>query len=268
MARKKSNDEGGGPNWLDTYADMVTLLLTFFVLLFSISSVDAQKWEILVKSFSGEENLESGTQIVVQPSEDKKNPNGITVGQDPELDGHEIDSPEKVVEFANLYPYLKKYVEDNELESDVSLYNGNGYVFIIFRNNIFFDGDSSVLKNEGKEILNVFTAAITNISEDIGKVSCDGHTARARATPNTVATDRMLSSDRAVNVVCYIQGKNIIDPAKLVSTGHGEFKPIVPHDGTEATRQKNRRVELCIFEKEKGEKTLDDIYAEINKNIN
>lgn len=263
MARKKPQEDGEGPNWLDTYADMVTLLLTFFVLLFSISSVDAQKWEILVRSFSGE--ADSNSQFVV--NNDDLNPgDGILDGQEDKLPASIIDNPEDIKDFDDLYKYLQNYVTENNLESDISLYDGDGYTFIIFRNNIFFDGDSAVLKPEGKEILDVFSDAMVNISDQVGKISCEGHTARAadEATPNSVIADRMLSSDRAVNVLCYIQQKNVIDPGKLVSTGHGEFKPIVPHDGTEATRQKNRRVELCIYEAGKEEASLDDIYKTIS----
>lgn len=263
MARKKPEESGGGPNWLDTYADMVTLLLTFFVLLFSISSVDAQKWEIIVRSFSGQ--LESDSQFVV--SDDELDPgDGTLAGQEDKLPEQLIENPEDVQEFDDLYKYLQNYIQQNNLESDISLYNGDGYTFIIFRNNIFFDGDSSVLKNEGKGILDAFTAAMTNISDQVGKISCEGHTARAadQTTPNSVIADRRLSSDRAVNVLCYVQQKNIIAPEKLVSTGHGEFKPIVPHDGTEQTRQRNRRVELCIYESGKTEVSLDEIYKIIS----
>ena len=270
MAKKKHQDEGGGPNWLDTYADMVTLLLTFFILLFSISSVDAQKWEILVKSFSGE--AESDSQVVIQSDDQTKPGDGVVAGEqgDGMLDNKEITSPEEVVDFDDLYRYLQSYVKENNLESDISLYNGDGFTFIIFRNNIFFDGDSSILKPEGKQILDVFSSAMVNISDQIGKLSCEGHTARAadQSTPNAVIADRKLSSDRAVNVLCYIQEKGVLAPEKLVSTGHGEFKPIVPHDGTEATRQKNRRVELCMFESGKSEKSLDEIYKIISEQEN
>ncbi len=263
MARKKPQEEGGGPNWLDTYADMVTLLLTFFVLLFSISSVDAQKWEILVRSFSGE--MDSDSQFVIT-DEEKEPDDGINAGQEDLLPDQLVKNPEDVKQFDDLYKYLQNYIQENDLESDISLYNGDGYTFIIFRNNIFFDGDSSVLKQEGKGILDAFTGAMTNISDQVGKISCEGHTARAadQSTPNSVIADRRLSSDRAVNVLCYIQQKNVLAPEKLVSTGHGEFKPIVPHDGTEATRQKNRRVELCIYEAGKEEASLDEIYKIIS----
>lgn len=266
MAKKKKREEGGGPNWLDTYADMVTLLLTFFVLLFSISSVDAQKWEILVRSFSGE--LNSNSQVIVNPDPNQtEDLSGINTAEDKEISDKTVTNPDEVLQFEDLYKYLENYIQENHLEGDISLYNGDGYTFIIFRNNIFFDGDSSVLKPEGKQILDVFSGAIVHITDQIGKISVEGHTARANSAtkPNTVTTDRRLSSDRAVNVLCYIQEKNLIDPSKLVSTGHGEFKPIVPHDGTEETRQKNRRVELCVFEAGKDEMTLDQIYAEINK---
>ena len=84
MKKKRNIEEGGGPNWLDTYADMVTLLLTFFVLLFSISTVNAEKWSILVKALSSnssqanqivinaDKNKESSDDKLVPPAEDNK----------------------------------------------------------------------------------------------------------------------------------------------------------------------------------------------------
>ena len=51
MAKKKRDDEGGY-SYMDTYGDLVTLLLTFFILLFSMSTVDNEKWEMLIKAFS------------------------------------------------------------------------------------------------------------------------------------------------------------------------------------------------------------------------
>ena len=65
MSRRKNQDSGGGEGtWLSTYSDMVTLLLSFFVLLYAISSVDEQKYEKIVKSFNPsiiEDDTESET---------------------------------------------------------------------------------------------------------------------------------------------------------------------------------------------------------------
>ena len=52
MALKKKSGGGGGANWMDTYGDMVTLLLCFFVLLYSMSTIDSSKWQALVMSFN------------------------------------------------------------------------------------------------------------------------------------------------------------------------------------------------------------------------
>ena len=76
MRKKQSHnqDEGGGANWMDTYGDLVTLLLCFFVLLFSFSTIDAQKWEQLVKSFSGASGIMENFSPV-----GPEDPNGIVI---------------------------------------------------------------------------------------------------------------------------------------------------------------------------------------------
>lgn len=75
MKRKRSQDDegGGGANWMDTYGDLVTLLLCFFVLLFSFSSIDAGKWQQLVATFSGSSGVMEGFE-----PDDESIPSGIT----------------------------------------------------------------------------------------------------------------------------------------------------------------------------------------------
>ena len=65
----------------------------------------------------------------------------------------------------------------------------------------------------------------------------------------------------------YISQKNVVDGHKLSSAGYGEHNPIVPHDGTEATRIKNRRVEIYIAQEGAKELTLNEIYDEIDKKV-
>ena len=266
MKKKRNVDEGGGPNWLDTYADMVTLLLTFFVLLFSMSTVNAEKWEILVKSFQGRSgqqqqiSIEDKAEVAVNPEDE--------VGDgDNEIAQPIPKTPEDVTDVESLYIYLSNYIKSNNKQADVEVKKGDGFTFITFRNNIFFDGDSSVLRDEGKEILTVLSRGIKPINEKVEIVRCSGHTARARSanSPNIDVLDWELSALRAAHVVSYISQKNVIDKDKLSSVGYGEHHPIVPHDGTEKTRIKNRRVEIFISEKDSATISLDEIYKEIDK---
>lgn len=250
MSRRKKSSGGGGSNWMDTYGDMVTLLLCFFVMLYSMSSLDTAKWEILVKSLNP--NAEEITQIVTgtQKSEQQDDvPGGV-------------EKPEEVSDFDELYYQLSKYVEENQLSSDVEITRGDGFTFVTFRNNIFFDGDSYVLKDEGKRVLDDFSEAIQKASDSIAEMQVLGHTSQARPDEmNELVSDRFLSSNRASVVVIYLQQKNIIEPAKLVSMGYGQFRPISPFD-TQETRSKNRRVEILITKDDGVEKTLDDYYKE------
>ncbi len=280
MARKKASDGGGGPNWLDTYADMVTLLLTFFVLLFAMSTVDATKWQTLVKAFST--NKQASATIEQAVLTDPKNPNSgknfdagdaSSAAQNEDASsaggsesGASAAANGKVTDFDSLYKYMNDYVKKNGLQDSVQVHKGDNYTFLTFQNSIFFNGDSSVLLDDGKKILDFLGDGIKSIPDQIGEIRFYGHTARADASTTTSAQafDRALSSDRAKNVLLYVQVKNIIDPGKMVSEGYGEYRPIVPHDGSEATRKKNRRVEIYISKSGKVSSVLDDIYKDIN----
>ena len=236
MKRNKKSG-GGGANWMDTYGDMVTLLLCFFVMLYSMSRVDESKWIALVQSFNPDYAVDEPSQIVV-PGE---------IANEPVTDLPSALTQDQVeAALEGLYVSMSEYVASAGLQDMVSLSKGSGYVFISFDDTIFFDGDSSVLKDGGKAILDQIAVPLAEASGSINEIRVLGHTAQASPDrPNYVDVDRFLSSDRATVVTIYLQEKNIIDPARLVSAGYGQWRPIASNDTAE-TRAQNRRVELII----------------------
>ncbi|HHW46745.1 MAG TPA: OmpA family protein [Clostridiales bacterium] len=253
--RRGGSDYGVGYYWMDTYGDMVTLLLTFFVLLYSISSVDTNKWKILAQSIVGEIQHDEPSNI-------------IGVGGSDENGGFEsIDEtpPDEVTDFSQLYAYLKKYVEDRGLQDSISLHRDDSNILITFSNHIFFDGNSAVIRQEGKEILDFLTDAMKNIGHQIGKIKTYGHTARVENNNFDPYFDDELSCLRAAHVCTYMRIKldGIVPPQKQSAEGMGEWWPAVPHDGTEETRKINRRVEICIAKEGGGYIDIDRIYNEL-----
>lgn len=236
MKRNKKSG-GGGANWMDTYGDMVTLLLCFFVMLYSMSRMDESKWIALVQSFNPGYAVDEPSQIVV-PGEIANEP---VTGLPSALTQDQVEAA-----LEGLYVSMSEYVASAGLQDMVSLSKGSGYVFISFDDTIFFDGDSYVLKDGGKAILDQIAVPLAEASESINEIRVLGHTAQASPDrPNYVDVDRFLSSDRATVVTIYLQEKNIIDPARLVSVGYGQWRPIASNDTAE-TRAQNRRVELII----------------------
>lgn len=251
MAGKRKKRSSGGANWMDTYGDMVTLLLCFFVLLYSMSSIDSEKWELLVKSFNPD--AEYLSQIVTNQEENNYE-NDVSGGSEVQ---------EQIDEFDKIYYTLSNYINENNLQGDIEISKGDGFTFITFRDNVFFDGDSFVLKDEGKVVLDEFSNAIIEAVDSIQEIQILGHTSQARPdVPNEPITDRFLSSNRATEVLLYIQGKDIIEPSKLVSCGYGQFRPISSFD-TRESRAKNRRVEILITKTDSVVKSLDEYYTEV-----
>ena len=122
MLHKKKGG-GGGANWMDTYGDMVTLLLCFFVMLYSMSSVDQNRWIALVQALNPDA-------VVAQGSMEVAPPNGSVVTQE------EIDQ-----EIQELYESMEDYIQQANMTGRVSIGRGNGYVFVSFDDTVFFDGD-------------------------------------------------------------------------------------------------------------------------------
>ena len=248
---KKKSSGGGGANWMDTYGDMVTLLLCFFVLLYSISSLDQNKWIMLVQSFN--------KNALVNVDEQPLGPEG----EDSDSGGDDLpttmpDEIDQVME--ELYDYLALFAASSD-SVNIST-TGDGRIFISFQDAVFFDGDKSVLRPEGKAALDEIIPALEEAGPYLDEVKIMGHTAQARPDQaNTVRGDRTLSTQRAAEVLIYLQensNSDLLDPARLTSEGYGQWRPVATNDTPEG-RAKNRRVEMMISGKNVEEQIGDSI---------
>ena len=235
---------------MDTYGDMVTLLLCFFVLLYAMSSVDQVKWENLVKSLNP--NAEQVSQVVTDTD--------LPAGNDGVPGNTDADQ-----EFEAIYENIQAEMEKLGVAADVDIVQGDGYQFISYKDRVFFDGDSPVLTREGQRVLDGLCRAIRPSAGTIKELRVLGHTSQETPDePNNVETDRHLAALRSANVVIYIQNKNILDPSKLVDCGYGQFHPIATFDTAEG-REKNRRAEILITEEGSTQNDLTDYYNENEK---
>lgn len=252
MAMKRKKAEEGGSNWMDTYGDLVTLLFCFFVLLYSMSSVDQAKWTALVKALSNSEG--EGIQAVLL--------------QEEETEGNEIGVPDDVdltMNVEDLYLALKKAAKEQNVEGQTEITKGEGYTFVSFQDKIFFDGDSWRLREEGKRVLDSFSKILTKVEPKIQEIQIIGHTSQGDPTKqNNPRTDRTLSALRSAEVIIYLQEKGVVNPEKLVSTSYGQFRPIATFK-TAQGRAKNRRVEMLIIGTGVKAKGLEEYYGEVYK---
>lgn len=248
--KKIKAPEGGGADWMGTYGDMVTLLLCFFVLLYSISSVDQAKWENLVKSMNP--NASEVSQIVSDTQ--------LTPGED-DVPGGAPDATSE--QFDQMAQALQDVAASMGIESNVEITKGEGYAFISFRDEVFFDGDSYIIKGQGQAILDGFAGAIAPASDSIKEIQVLGHTTQADPhVVNEVVGDRMLAAERSAQVVSYLQMKNVVEPSKLVSAAYGQYRPIDSF-ATEESRSRNRRAEILITKTGSAEQSLATYYEEV-----
>lgn len=255
MARKKKADGGGGGGgeWLNTYADMVTLLLTFFILLFSMSSLDAAKFNMLVNAFASTGESSDRIIIIAKPTE--------AVGQlDADING--AVSIEDVQDLDSVFISILKYIEENGIQNQVEVSKGEGYVFIRFMDEMLFQPNSARLKNPNMEILNFVGIAIKSIENDVEMISVNGHTAEILENPNYAVSDRELSSARANVVLMYMEDSVGVDSSKLVQVACGKNMPFASN-ATQEGMAKNRRVEILISSDNPIADQLENVYEKL-----
>lgn len=230
---KKAEENTG--EWLNTYADMVTLLLTFFVLLFCCSNLDETKMQFIFQAFKSRGKY-------LNTHVDEQDTMAQDVGGTTDVStpgGGDGTMPQS---FEELYMYLADYIAEADLSESVSVEEGAAHLTIRFDNSVFFDGDSYILKPEGREVLNGIIPGIKAIQDSIYKMEISGHTAKAVSKVN----DFQLSALRACSVQLHLENNETVDSSKYRVIGVGPNEPL--EDNTDP--EKERRVEITIIKNE------------------
>lgn len=233
--RRKKQDSGGGgaPDWITTYSDLVTLLLCFFILLFSFSSIDAAKFRSIMSSFQGGTGILDGSEKLDFPDVSMDNP------QATEEEG--IDE---------LREDLEEYLDDVDLGANMTIRLEERGVVIRFMDNVFFNSGSAEIRPGSKKVVSA-VAKILNKDEFKNKqVKIEGHTdSDPIVYSEKYPSNWELSSSRATNVLRYLLEVEKLDPKRISASAYSHHRPIVNND-TKENKAKNRRVDVVILKEE------------------
>ena len=233
---------------MTTYSDLVTLLLTFFVLLYTFSIVDTEKFKGIAQSLQFALTGSSGTSIFEEPPPGLNNPIKEIVPKPGEQD----DVKEPIVnmdgmglldkEIDRIYQIVKGFVEEEGMGAKVKLRTDRRGVIIDISDSILFDPGKAELKPDSKILLDKLTKLIQAFDNNI---IVEGHTDNVPINRSKFATNWELSVNRATTVVRYFAEERNIAPSRLSAAGYGEYRPIASND-TNENKAMNRRVNVLI----------------------
>ncbi|MBN2008079.1 OmpA family protein [candidate division KSB1 bacterium] len=220
--RKKAEDSAPDMGWLMTYGDLMTLLVTFFVLLLTFSSIQMNEFKKAMGSLQGALGVldaDRGEKLI---SKDLNNYDAMTMMES----DFEVFFDE--AEMANL--------------ARVEQTTSSG-LRIILDNSILFEPGHATLKPTVFPVLQRIGEIIKRASKM--KVMVEGHTDNIPIHNAQFDSNWELSAMRAISVVKFFIDNLAIDPKRIQAAGKGEYAPIVPNNSPE-NRAKNRRVEILI----------------------
>jgi len=233
--------EEGAPHWMTTFADMTTLLLTFFVMLLSVAQMDIIKFRRIMGSIReafGVQRIEMGE--------------FFSMSTEP-VQIFDYQKRDSIIEmyYADMYEAIKKAVEKEQLDEAVEVLVSNRGVIVRAKEKVLFDLGKAELKEEAYPLLDKLIGLMKRFPPY--KLAIEGHTDDLPINTLRFPSNWELSSARATRVLRYFISKGI-PPARLVAVGYGETRPLVPNDSPE-NRAKNRRVEF-VFSLETDEEEM------------
>ncbi len=239
--RKQSNQTGsqsGAPAWMTTFADMTTLLLCFFVLLFSFSTIDVQKFQALIQSFQGSIGILDSAGVLIETDD---------FATDITDDNLSMRQMQEMEDFVKLQGILEEYLESYDLESDVFVTQESAGLVLRFKDNVLFDSGKAELKPRTKEILSDISVFLQNPEFIKKSIRIEGHTDTVKVIPNLLyPTNWELSTGRASNVTRYLIEELGLAPERFSIAGYGEYHPVAPNETAE-NKSKNRRVDIVVL---------------------
>ncbi len=235
-AKKKKHDEHIDESWLVPYADILTLLLAVFIILFASSSVDQEKLERMSAVFS--QVFDGGTSFLEQPAP-VPTPNADS-DQTPQQNSAYLKDQQ---ELAEIKDSVDNFIAVNEMEDQFATEMTDEGLLVTIRDSILFDPGQAKVKPEYVPIAKELSTML--VSDPARNIVITGHTDNVPAGPN-FSSNFELSVLRATNFLnLLIESNDQLDPTRFSAKGNGEYRAIAPNDTAEG-RAKNRRVEVLI----------------------
>lgn len=260
MARNKQEDPPAKTDgWMATFSDLMNLLLCFFVLLFAMSSVDTDKWQQLVASFSsnysilqsGGEGLQDG-QLIASGASQLTQIGEYYAQIGLNQDGSEDSNDDALIEFEKqqyaeseaMGDKIEDILESKGLGSEVEVQVTQTYVSLNMRGALLFESASSTLTDDAHRVLTEVAEILKNYEDNHIKI--EGHTDNIPINTEKFPSNNELSYARSLEVFYFLTRDNGLDGRNIENSGYGERQPIASNDTAEG-RAQNRRVEIKIF---------------------
>jgi len=224
--RQLKSDDHNRDRWLLTYADLITLLLAFFVVMYSMSQIDAKQFGKMVEALNG--ILKGGDELIAITSQDK------------------VSQGSGLLKLGNLKMLQKKIQEKFKFlgkeEEVVTEITERGLVIHIMESALFRQG-SAVMEQKALEMLDLVYKDIANRPNH---VRIEGHTDDRTIRSSLYASNWELSTSRATAVVRYFIDNYGFPPERISALGYGEYRPVRKNNSIE-NRAQNRRVDIVIL---------------------
>lgn len=264
MSRKRrtNNDNKVDDSWLLPYADMLTLLLALFIVLFAMSEVDVKRFKQLAYIFEtefvgGAGIIDDGMTLVPEDhpeaegvDENSEDESDITTELEDELVQQEFE------ELKTMQKNIDEYITTNNLTDILGTQLTGEGLFVTVRTDVTFDTGSAQVRDEAKEIAKEIASFLN--TDPPHAIVVSGHADDRPMYNEEFASNWELSSMRAIQFMYLLLEDANIEPKWFSAKGYGEYQPLVPNT-SEENRAINRRVEVLI-------EPNYDITDEVNKN--
>lgn len=243
MARRKKkqrHDEHIDESWLVPYADILTLLLALFIVLFTSSSVDAVRFQELSNVFN--QVFTSGTGFMDFPSD---SPSNVTTSSEQRTGAENLEKLGKneQEELTEVQERVDAYIEKNDLTDKLGTNLTDEGMLISIRENVLFESGVAEVRSENRKIAKEISDLL--IMDIPRNIIVSGHTDNIPIKNYQYDSNWDLSVMRSVNFMKLLLENKDLDPEMFSAKGHGEFKPVASNE-TKKGRAKNRRVEILI----------------------
>jgi chemotaxis protein MotB len=236
--RRHKGHEGGHENaerWLLTYADLITLLMVFFVVLYSMSQADSEKFRKISAALSTAFNLE-----VLQGTPEAGLMDGIA---QPEAPIDDLINDNEVPQVARLQRKIEAVTDGATQQPDVTVVRDREGIVIRLSGSYLFDSGRAELKPNSLALLDAIAGELRALPNDI---RVDGHTDATPIDSPRYPTNWELSTARALAVTRYLSETDGIRAGRMIAAGFGEYRPLASN-GTREGRAQNRRVEIHVL---------------------